>query len=354
MMGCLKMVESIRNKLGKLVSRESIDHSQATELLGVLKKMPLTYEILVETRIGVAVNIFRKASKDEHSIVLAKTLIKDWKTLVEKGKKQNSKQRSSGKVKDNTSARKGDSPNSSGQSSMSPSSTKHESSRKASKNEKSIVLAKSLKEKDSKRRSSGKVKDNNIARKEDSLNSSGQSSKSLSSTKHDSSTTASYTTDPVRLKCREMMIKALQQDNFNIDFEIMAGVLEDHIFKEFKNTDNKYKNRVRSRIYNLKDTKNPDFKQKVLEGVVTLERLAVMTSEEMASVELNMRRGQITMEAINGHQMAQQLGTKTGAFRCDQCGERNTSYNQLQTKSADEPMTTFIMCNCCGNRWKLD
>lgn len=26
---------------------------------------------------------------------------------------------------------------------------------------------------------------------------------------------------------------------------------------------------------------------------------------------------------------------------------------QVQTRSADEPMTTFVVCNECGNRWKV-
>jgi len=27
--------------------------------------------------------------------------------------------------------------------------------------------------------------------------------------------------------------------------------------------------------------------------------------------------------------------------------------SQAQTRSADEPMTTFVYCNECGNRWKV-
>jgi len=26
---------------------------------------------------------------------------------------------------------------------------------------------------------------------------------------------------------------------------------------------------------------------------------------------------------------------------------------KVQTRSADEPMTTFVVCNECGNRWKV-
>lgn len=28
-------------------------------------------------------------------------------------------------------------------------------------------------------------------------------------------------------------------------------------------------------------------------------------------------------------------------------------FSQVQTRSADEPMTTFVLCNECGNRWKV-
>ena len=51
------------------------------------------------------------------------------------------------------------------------------------------------------------------------------------------------------------------------------------IYKELKDTGMKYRNRIRSRIANLKDTKNPDLRINVLLGIITPERLAVMTAE---------------------------------------------------------------------------
>jgi len=51
------------------------------------------------------------------------------------------------------------------------------------------------------------------------------------------------------------------------------------IYQDVKNTDMKYKNRVRSRISNLKDSKNPELKKNVLCGAITPEQIAVMTSE---------------------------------------------------------------------------
>jgi len=43
----------------------------------------------------------------------------------------------------------------------------------------------------------------------------------------------------------------------------------------------------------------------------------------------------------------------TNMFRCGKCKKRNSTYFQLQTRSADEPMTTFVTCLECNNRWKF-
>ena len=42
----------------------------------------------------------------------------------------------------------------------------------------------------------------------------------------------------------------------------------------------------------------------------------------------------------------------TDNFTCYKCKSKKCSYYQLQTRSADEPMTTFVSCLDCGNRWK--
>ena len=42
----------------------------------------------------------------------------------------------------------------------------------------------------------------------------------------------------------------------------------------------------------------------------------------------------------------------TNLFKCRSCGSRETSYYEVQTRSADEPMTQFITCLKCDNNWK--
>lgn len=51
------------------------------------------------------------------------------------------------------------------------------------------------------------------------------------------------------------------------------------IYQEMKATDMKYKNRVRSRISNLKDPKNPGLRKNVLAGTIELSRIAAMSAE---------------------------------------------------------------------------
>ena len=52
----------------------------------------------------------------------------------------------------------------------------------------------------------------------------------------------------------------------------MAGRVEEAIFKlHNRRTDVKYKNKIRSRHANLKDARNPDLRNSVMEGMITPE-----------------------------------------------------------------------------------
>ena len=43
----------------------------------------------------------------------------------------------------------------------------------------------------------------------------------------------------------------------------------------------------------------------------------------------------------------------TDAYKCKRCGERKSEVMLAQTRSADEPMTTFITCLYCGYKLKF-
>ena len=55
---------------------------------------------------------------------------------------------------------------------------------------------------------------------------------------------------------------------------------------------------------------------------------------------------------INYHKFSPKIEASTDDFTCHKCKSKKCSYYQLQTRSADEPMTTFVTCLNCNARWK--
>ena len=43
----------------------------------------------------------------------------------------------------------------------------------------------------------------------------------------------------------------------------------------------------------------------------------------------------------------------TNQFKCGKCKKRECVFQELQLRSCDEPMTLFITCLNCGNRWRI-
>uniref|UniRef100_A0A3B3BXL8 Transcription elongation factor n=1 Tax=Oryzias melastigma TaxID=30732 RepID=A0A3B3BXL8_ORYME len=373
----------IAKKLDKMVSRNNTDG--ALDLLKELKNIKMTLKLLQETRIGMSVNSIRKHCTDEEAISLAKLLIKDWKRLLDSGRTQSGK---ATEVENGVDSSK----KSSGSNSLSP----EKQGRKDSCDSKPGQLARShstdsklerQESTDSKRSISPPAKKLSAERREshgskpsqpgpaqrkpstDSMERKAKTEAPRTPTTPTSPMSPSFsspggplpphlaTGDSVRDKCIEMLAAALRTDNDHKDFGVncdsMAAEIEDHIYQETRATDMKYKNRVRSRISNLKDPKNPGLRRNVLAGSIELSRIASMSAEEMASDELKQLRNVLTQEAIREHQMAKTGGTTTDLLQCGKCKKKNCTYNQVQTRSADEPMTTFVLCNECGNRWKF-
>ncbi|NP_991246.1 transcription elongation factor A protein 3 [Danio rerio] len=399
----------IAKKLDKMVSRNNMDG--ALDLLRELKDFNMTLKLLQDTRIGMSVNGIRKHCTDEDVVNLAKILIKNWKRLLESA--QNPKSERPNEVKNGSHPSKpSGSPSRTSPEKDSrkdapvdffppPSINSHPPLRRSSvdvKRKDSTDSKKPLPRKpsldgrrDSKDSTDSKSSNHLLKRqssepkleRRDSTNSrSGSSpqakksceSKSKPETPKTPTTPTSplspsfsssagplsprlQTGDSIRDKCIEMLTAALRTDDDYKDYgtncEAMGAEIEDYIYQETKATDMKYKNRVRSRISNLKDPKNPNLRKNVLAGAIELSRIASMTAEEMASDELKQLRNVLTQEAIREHQMAKTGGTTTDLLQCGKCKKKNCTYNQVQTRSADEPMTTFVLCNECGNRWKF-
>lgn len=47
------------------------------------------------------------------------------------------------------------------------------------------------------------------------------------------------------------------------------------------------------------------------------------------------------------------VAASTSDLKCFKCKSDQCSYYQLQTRSSDESMTTYVSCINCGNHWKF-
>lgn len=170
--------------------------------------------------------------------------------------------------------------------------------------------------------------------------------------------------DAMRDKIRELLVEALSKVSDEVDDDTkdevdacdpirVAVAVESALFDKIGRSNGVQKVKYRSIMFNLKDPKNPDFRRKVLLGHVEPERLIDLTPEEMASDERRLENKQIKAKALFECERGGPPKATTDQFKCGRCGKRKCTYYQLQTRSADEPMTTFVTCVNCQKRWKF-
>jgi transcription elongation factor S-II len=167
------------------------------------------------------------------------------------------------------------------------------------------------------------------------------------------------TSDAARNNCIGLMYDGLCQNSTNPSKQILEsakGIEQAALDLPAAKGDSSaaaYRDKIRSLYQNLRNKSNPELKVRVLTGEVTPTRLVVMTHEELKSKEQRAADAAIAKENMNNAMVAQEQKSVSTALQCGKCGQKKVSYSQAQTRSADEPMTTFCECLVCGNRWKF-
>ena len=93
---------------------------------------------------------------------------------------------------------------------------------------------------------------------------------------------------------------------------------------------------------------------KVLKKIKNKE-ISVYNIGEMTHIEINPEIWDELIEnkkKVDANKFNGNITATTDNFTCYKCKSQKCSYYQLQTRSADEPMTTYVDCLNCGNRWK--
>jgi transcription elongation factor S-II len=108
-----------------------------------------------------------------------------------------------------------------------------------------------------------------------------------------------------------------------------------------------YLDHLRS-VYN--NLKNEKLVQMVHDGVIKAHKIAFMTHQEMRPDVWETLIKAKTIRDTNKFEA--NLEASTDTFKCRKCFSKKCTYMQIQTRSADEPMTIFVTCLECGTRWK--
>ncbi|TBU19528.1 transcription elongation factor S-II [Hamiltosporidium tvaerminnensis] len=157
--------------------------------------------------------------------------------------------------------------------------------------------------------------------------------------------------DQTKNKIISLFFEAISNNIDSPDYEKVAFVsikLEAVISSLNKSKDAKL---VRSKYLNLKDKSNPILCKSVYEGIISPEKFISMSQEEMKSDLLKEKEEDFIKKSLFDSQIAKKEA-ETDMFFCTKCKQRKATYRQLQTRSADEPMTTYVYC-VCGNTWKF-
>jgi len=297
-------VYDMKKALEKALKDENME--RAKDILKELQRIKATTSLLQKTQIGKVVNHVKKYPNVTDDVVkLSKKIVNNWKQDVQEDAKEKAREKSETKKPVSRSS-------------------SHDSISKAS--------------------------------------SSPNSSSPRSDKKYELKRTS--ITDGVRIpttgnnardNCANMIYKALAlyEGSSPQVLSKKASQIEIEVFRLYKAVDNKYKSKIRSLYLNLKDKSNPHLREKVINDEISASQFCHMSSTEMASEQKKEEFKKIQDQNLFLARGAESQEAETDQFRCGKCKSRRCKYYQMQTRSADEPMTTFVTCVNCNNHWKF-
>ncbi len=128
------------------------------------------------------------------------------------------------------------------------------------------------------------------------------------------------------------------------------GIVRHHANPLFQTVYKAVVRRIMGNIDPSSYVRNDHLHKQLQSGDLSLETLRSMSTQDMnPGLYKELYDRQLLRE------QAQLEGNKamtSELFTCSRCKKNQCTYYQLQTRSADEPMTTFITCLNCNKRWK--
>lgn len=163
------------------------------------------------------------------------------------------------------------------------------------------------------------------------------------------------TDSDVRNQCIGLLYNGLAFRSTESESDVIARAVavENAAFSHFKGDGAEYKKKIRSLFANLKNKSNKELGQRVMSGGISADKFVVMTDEDLKSDDQRRKEIELEKENMKKAQVPMEEKSISDSLECGKCKKKKVSYTQAQTRSADEPMTTFCECMNCGNRWKV-
>lgn len=161
--------------------------------------------------------------------------------------------------------------------------------------------------------------------------------------------------DEFRVNIANRLNTILKNDSIGVNLE--KGIYNSCLLAaDAKNIVKKWDNQNFMNLYLEKlktvyiSLQNPDIYKDITEKKYKAHKLAFMTHQEMMPKKWDEL---IAIKKVRDeNKYMPKIEASTDNYTCYKCKSKKCSYYQLQTRSADEPMTTFVSCIDCGNRWK--
>jgi transcription elongation factor S-II len=155
-----------------------------------------------------------------------------------------------------------------------------------------------------------------------------------------------------KIRCKIDEVLHNEHNSTNLEKGIFNYALKEaDLHKVVKKWDNRqfvqiYLDRLRSIMNNL----SSEILAHISDGSLKPQVLAFMTHQELSPdkwsvlIDKKSKRDQQKFE--------NNMAAATDTFTCRKCKSKKCTFYALQVRSSDEPMTIYVTCLECGQRWK--
>jgi transcription elongation factor S-II len=153
--------------------------------------------------------------------------------------------------------------------------------------------------------------------------------------------------DQLRIELQKFVGDAAENVEISVYNYTVRTCVENAVVRKWTNPEfvRIYKAKLKTVMYNLEQ----------FENVREKFRASPQDAATMSHAEMNPAKWQSHIERKQKRDKfltSQNLVATTNLFTCFKCKKNECTYYQLQTRSADEPMTTFVTCVLCDSHWR--